>query len=75
MSITGEMPIGVLAVRPGKWAVRALTSAVNAEIEPAFNAGRRGESRASRLIRPYEPRRPRCTPGAHISHIQQRALL
>jgi hypothetical protein len=35
MSITGEMPIGVLAVRPRKRAVRALTSAVNAEIESA----------------------------------------
>ena len=39
-----------------------------------FEIGRPGESRASRLIRPYEPRRPRCIPGAYISHIHQRAL-
>ena len=39
MSVTGEMPTGVLAVRPGKRAARALTSAVNAEIEPAFTLG------------------------------------
>jgi hypothetical protein len=39
MSIRGEMPIGVLAVRPRKRGVRALTPAVNAEIEPDFTVG------------------------------------
>jgi hypothetical protein len=39
MSITGEMLIGGLAVRPGKRAVRALSAAVNADIEPAFTLG------------------------------------
>lgn len=39
MSITGEMPIGVLAVRRRQGVARALSFAVNAEIEPDFALG------------------------------------
>jgi 2,5-dioxopentanoate dehydrogenase len=39
MSITGEMPIGVLAARLRQGVARALSFAVNAEIEPDFALG------------------------------------
>jgi hypothetical protein len=39
MSITAEMLIGALAVQPRKRAVRALSAAVNADIETAFTPG------------------------------------
>jgi hypothetical protein len=57
MSITGEMPIGVLAVRRGQGVARALSSVVNAEIEPDFALGGAMEVARADSYGPYEPRR------------------